>query len=358
MRNFVQQPTPAPPQVEIPQEFPAIPKSVIERFPEAEDWQRRLNQFWTRTNQAIQQAQGQIARQVNANVVFNVESFLIYANGVPTPMFALDASGVRLGNVLTINTPGRKVYVGAGEYENDNTPFYIDQSGRFSLGSSLAWDPETDTLTVVGDINATTGTIGGFVIGADYIRDAANTFGLASTDGGGADVRFWAGAPFVSRGTAPVRIFDTGQTVITNLNSASVEIITDGSRTYGLDILGTTPILGSAAANILAAADTGPSANGQTVYGMFLFPKIVKGAFTGITAHGYNVRLNSVSGAGTIDNAFGVYIDTVNIATNNWGLYVATTAKNYMAGALQVASLAGVGTRNVVVDASGNLSAP
>jgi hypothetical protein len=53
--------------------------------------------------------------------------------------------------------------------------------------------------------------------------------------------------------------------------------------------------------------------------------------------------LSTSSGTGTIDNAYGIYIDTVNIGTTNWGLYVATTARNYMAGDLTVASI-GVST--------------
>src|SRR3990167_5832844 len=67
-------------------------------------------------------------------------------------------------------------------------------------GSSIDWNVTTaSTLTVAGSIVATTGTIGGFNIGADYIRDAANSMGLASTVTGGDDVRFWAGAAFASR---------------------------------------------------------------------------------------------------------------------------------------------------------------
>lgn len=230
MRNFLQQPTPVPPQVELPQNFPEIPAEIIDRYGDsARDWQRRLDDFWTRTNQAIQQAQDQTARQINSNVVFNVDSFLIYANGVPTAMFALDASGVRLGNVLTVNTPGRKVYIGAGNLANDDTPFYIDTLGNFSLGASLVWDPDTDTLTITGIINATSGTIGGFDIGADYIRDTANSFGLASTITGGDDVRLWAGAAFASRGTAPFRVTEAGNLVATSATISGTITATSGT---------------------------------------------------------------------------------------------------------------------------------
>lgn len=53
-------------------------------------------------------------------------------------------------------------------------------------------------------------TIGDFRLGADYMRDAANSFGMASTVTGGDDVRFWAGATFANRATAPFRLTKAG----------------------------------------------------------------------------------------------------------------------------------------------------
>lgn len=70
---------------------------------------------------------------------------------------------------------------------------------------------------VVDNIAAITGTIGAFEIGADYIRDAANSFGLASTVSGGDDVRFWAGATFANRATAPFRVTEAGVVTATDI---------------------------------------------------------------------------------------------------------------------------------------------
>ncbi len=351
LRSRAEQPSPVNPQVPVPNSFPAIPKDIIERFPSAADWQQRLDSFWLRTNQALQVAQQQSATQANSTVVWTVDRFLIYANdGSPLPMFALDNTGVRLGSVLVINTPGKRVYIGGGNYQNDDTPFYVDFLGRFSLGSSLAWDPETDTLTVVGDINATTGTIGGFVIGADYIRDAANSFGLSSTVTGADDVRFWAGDTFANRSIAPARIFESGAVVIANLT------IGDSPLTgIPISVVATTQSGFGFNNNPLLVAP----GNGQAMIGAYLAPRITKNGFTGLNAYClWAGDATSTGGTGTLDNLYGVYIDNITIGVANWGLYVATTAKNYMAGALQIASLAGVGTRNVVADASGNLSAP
>ena len=87
-------------------------------------------------------------------------------------------------------------------------------------GSYIHWDASAATLTIVGLITATSGTIGGFSIGADYIRDAADSFGLASTVTGGDDVRFWAGDTFANRATAPFRVTEAGVVTSTNNNIA------------------------------------------------------------------------------------------------------------------------------------------
>lgn len=327
--NRRQQPNPVTPQVPIPSAFPAIPDEVLERFPSAKDWQTRLNEFWGRTNQALQEAQRQTASQVNSQVIWTVDRFLIYTgNNGAMPMFALDDTGIRLGNVLVINTPGRKVYIGAGNYANDNTPFYIDTLGRFSLGANLTWDPDTDTLAVTGIITATSGTIGGFDIGADYIRDTANSFGLASTVTGVADVRFWAGDTFANRATAPVRIKENGDAHIKRLLSESIEltgnfvsaapsaiylgtnVYSSGGRANGIEILG----------NYVAEANT------TILRGIYVIPALAKNAWTGLSAFGVSIILNSASGAGTIDNAYGIYVDTVNVGTNNYAIYTTAAA--------------------------------
>ena len=77
-------------------------------------------------------------------------------------------------------------------------------------GNYMHWDESAATLTIVGTITATTGTIGGFNIGTDYIRDVADSMGLASTVSGGDDVRFWAGDTYANRATADFRVTEAG----------------------------------------------------------------------------------------------------------------------------------------------------
>lgn len=74
----------------------------------------------------------------------------------------------------------------------------------------------TAPMINVVDLWALNATIGGFDIGADYVRDAANTFGLASTVAVGDDVRFWAGNPFADRATAPFMVTEAGVVTATS----------------------------------------------------------------------------------------------------------------------------------------------
>lgn len=93
--------------------------------------------------------------------------------------------------------------IGIDDSDNNTPKFYFGSTTNY-----ISWDGTT--LTIQGTFNATSGTIGGFVIGSDYIRDVANSFGLASTVTGGDDVRFWAGAAFADRATAPFRVTESG----------------------------------------------------------------------------------------------------------------------------------------------------
>lgn len=78
-----------------------------------------------------------------------------------------------------------------------------------------------------GAVSAVIGNLGGWVLGADYLRDAGNQVGLASTVTGGDDVRFWAGDTFANRSTtADVRIFESG--TIHLGSNAGAYLILDG----------------------------------------------------------------------------------------------------------------------------------
>lgn len=99
--------------------------------------------------------------------------------------------------------------------------------------------------TISGTLTATAGAIGGFSIGSDYVRDSANSFGLASTVTGGDDVRFWAGATFANRATAPFRVTEAG-------------VLTSASGTIGGFTIGSTTLSASGGTEPITLDSSGP----------------------------------------------------------------------------------------------------
>ena len=164
-------------------------------------------------------------------------------------------TGTKTGFVLldssSSNSPFIDVYG-----RNSNTYSDYTLHGRFGwlkgivdatvgLNNTDVWGLYTDNAYIKGTIVATSGTIGGFDIGADYIRDVANSFGLASTVTGGDDVRFWAGATFANRATAPLRILESGSITAmsgfigTSPNGITINssgLVITGSGTIGTDV--------------------------------------------------------------------------------------------------------------------------
>ena len=98
---------------------------------------------------------------------------------------------------------------------NDGTGYYLGWDGTlaayvFFIGNSsankLTWNGTT--LSITGSITATTGTIGGWVIGTDSLTDAAGVVGMSSAVTGGDDIRFWAGD--ATPGSAEFRVTEAG----------------------------------------------------------------------------------------------------------------------------------------------------
>lgn len=111
--------------------------------------------------------------------------------------------GVFRSGTVTNFTTGTGVYF---DYNAGNPRFRVGNPA----GNQMKFETSTGVLEVTGTITASAGAIGGFSLGADFIRDAANSFGLASTVSGSDDVRFWAGNTFANRATAPFRVTEAG----------------------------------------------------------------------------------------------------------------------------------------------------
>jgi hypothetical protein len=196
----------------LPSDVPEIPPEVIERFPEMAGWMSEFRRFWSANTNAV----NDFARAV------------------------LDVT--EIGGLFVVDGANTSIYIKGtrdrGAYADTDTPFYADKKGFFSLGSHLTWNPETLILTIDGTIFAEAGNIGGFDLGPDFIRDEGDSFGLASTVTGGNDVRFWAGSSFAARDTAPFRVYEDGS-IFASMGTIGgfvlgTDFIRDAANSFGL----------------------------------------------------------------------------------------------------------------------------
>lgn len=74
----------------------------------------------------------------------------------------IGSTSFSIGDIV-LDSLGKRIYIGTGTYNNSNTPFYVDNTSKFSLGNKLSFDGTN--LTVNGNITADSGTIGGWVVG-------------------------------------------------------------------------------------------------------------------------------------------------------------------------------------------------
>jgi hypothetical protein len=91
--------------------------------------------------------------------------------------------GLTGGSVGGVTIAATKIYIGAGNYANADTGFYVDNSGNFSLKDKLTWNGTTLSIngngTFSGALSAATGTFNGSVrIGSGENVFTADTNGI------------------------------------------------------------------------------------------------------------------------------------------------------------------------------------
>ena len=135
-------------------------------------------------------------------------------------VYIRDAAGVV--GISSAVTAGDDIRFWAGHATMASAPFKVTEAGALTATNA----------TISGAVTATSGAIGGFSIGSDYIRDAADSFGMASTIAGGPDVRFWAGDTFANRAIAPFIIREDGSVQTANLKDTGTISSVGGIKAY------------------------------------------------------------------------------------------------------------------------------
>ena len=134
---------------------------------------------------------------------------------------ALNRTIVRLGTdsgekgLFIYNTSGTKL----AKYTSDQ--IFIGEATKYLRYTVLGG------LEIAGSITATTGSIGGWVITANDIKDVAGIVGLSSTVTAGDDVRFWAGHATPS--SAPFKVTEAGSLIATDATITGVINATSGT---------------------------------------------------------------------------------------------------------------------------------
>lgn len=156
-------------------------------------------------------------------------------------------------NQLILKKPSGEEIILAGQ-QDLNAPITEDSNFLAITASSI--EANSITADQISSLNFSgktavfdTGSIGGFDLGADYIRDSADTFGMASTVTGSDDVRFWAGDSFANRASAPFRVTEAGF-----INATDIKIAGQVSALEPLSVTGEEPDINAA---ITAVSDAG-----------------------------------------------------------------------------------------------------
>tara|TARA_R110000824_G_scaffold80895_7_gene203267 strand:+ start:226 stop:6645 length:6420 start_codon:yes stop_codon:yes gene_type:complete len=142
--------------------------------------------------------------------------------------FTISSTDLIAGDEATRVSLSTSSGISLGDNTFADAPFSVTPTGVLKATSA----------TITGEITATTGAIGGFNIGLDYIADAADSMGLSSTVTEGDDVRFWAGETFANRATAPFRVTELG---VLTATSATIT----GGGTFTGELSGGTISIGS-----------------------------------------------------------------------------------------------------------------
>lgn len=217
------------------------------------------------------------------------------------------------------------LYLGAthfGFHDGTNWKTFMDINGNFYLGGTsgkLQWNAGTDTLTIVGAITATTGAIGGWVIGTHTLTADSGAVGLSSEATGGVDWRIWAG--HATPASAPFRVDESGN-LVASAATITGAITASSGEVGGWTIGASTLTAGAGASSVGLAPGSYPFYAGNAIPGSAPFSVSAAGALiaTSATITGAITSSSVTITGGTLNINSGVF--SVSAA----GALVATSA--------------------------------
>lgn len=259
-------------------------------------------------------------------------------------------------------TAGDDIRFWAGDVTPGSAEFRVYESGALVASSA----------TITGAITATTGAIGGFIIGADYIKDTADTMGLASTVTAGDDVRGWAGATFANRATAPYRWTEAGAVTMANATITGGSIIGAGivsvialnlanrgwTQTCAFSVTNATTVAWGAGSFVTADGGTTLSISAGSTSSMAVKTYIYLDANISLTAYQITTTPTTAVGASKVLIAIaqnGTVEATYTVLAGQGGQNI--DASNIVANSITGNELSGsiIYAGSIQVDTSGNI---
>lgn len=161
-------------------------------------------------------------------------------------MKIFDSAGIKLvefsdvQNVISgLKIASTKMYTGNGNFNNTDTPFYVDSSGQFSLKDKLSWNGTTLSIngngTFSGSLSAASGTFQGDLTGTNM-----SLTGKLSMSGAGS---------IITIGTTPPSSSTSGTGIF--IDRTGVYALLASTQTARMDSLGFTAPLTASNSNFL-----------------------------------------------------------------------------------------------------------
>lgn len=257
---------------------------------------------------------------------------------------AVTATSVTITNstVGPVTSSATKLYLGVGTFDNNNTPFYVDTTPNFSLGTGLKWSGTALTVSgsmyvngsstfnsgisvgTSGNISGNGKTYGsstaGFFLGYDTTSTAAYKFDI----GNSLNYLRWSGAGLEISGSikGPLQ-FDSGGSVSSSIVTVDGKIFTDNAGFLAKPV-------GTLKTGLVTASDyigfyNNSTAGGKTV-GWKSYMDSAGNFYlngTGGTGLSWNSTSNALAVDGTIYGRSGAFTGTVTAtggAIGSWAI--------------------------------------
>lgn len=218
----------------------------------------------------------------------------------------ITASSLTLTGLTELAT-GSKIFLGAGNYSNIDTAFYVDATEQFSLGDKLTWDG--NSLTVQGTLKLSDGTD---VLDAEDVGNIAeglvDEFGNTIYDDGfiggltiSANTMYYGTGSFASGSTA----FFVGKNSGGQANFSLGDKLTwDGAT---LSITGNVVITGGSTLNLINEAQS----DADTAYSTAISAQGIAISAQNTADDAYSEAITKI-GPGTLEARIGDSVTTIN----------------------------------------------